>query len=174
MSNDENNGVRRFLTLTLEEEYFALDISAVREILDMTDLTKVPQMPSYMPGLVDVRGMAVPVIDLRLKFGMEEGERTVNTRIVILEFGEGEDMSVVGAIADSVKEVLELDDSAIGPPPNISGSKADFLAGISRHNDKFIMLLDMGKVFTSDEVLALDALQGGMPRETAQADEAAA
>ena len=153
----------RFLTFTLGREMFALDISTVREILDMTDITGIPQTPPAVRGVVNVRGAAVPVIDLRLRFGMEEAERTVNTRIIIVEIPSSEGMAVLGAIADSVKEVLEMEPEAIAPPPSMGASvKTDFLRGIGKAGGKFVLVLDIAKVLGSDEVLALGELGGSL------------
>lgn len=161
MSEAKQSGTERFLTLTLDEEYFALDIYSVREILDMTEITRIPQTPKFMLGVVNVRGNAVPVIDLRLKFGMDKGEITLNTRIVILEIKRGdEDIAVLGAMADSVKEVLEIDTDKIDPPPRMGTSiRADFIRGIGKHDGKFILVLDVDKVFSTEELEALGELE---------------
>ncbi len=164
----------RFLTLTLGDELFALDIYSVREILDMTDITRIPQTPEFMLGVVNVRGNAVPVIDLRLKFGMEKGETTLNTRIVILEIKRGEEMSTIGAMADSVKEVLELESDRIDPPPRMGASiRSDFIRGIGKQDNKFILILDINKVFSAEELEAVAAFEEGTGVQP-QAAEAAA
>jgi purine-binding chemotaxis protein CheW len=128
-----------------------------------------------MRGVVNVRGSAVPVVDLRLKFGMPAFERTLNTRIVILEITRGDVSAAIGAIADSVKEVLEIESDRIDPPPRMgTGVKADFIRGIARHDDRFLLVLDAEKVFTTDEILALDGLEtrrDGGPREVSDAPE---
>jgi len=156
MSDTAHSVSNRYLTLTLGKDMFALDISAVREILDMTDITRIPQTPPAVRGVVNVRGAAVPVIDLRLRFGMEEAERTVNTRIVIVEIPNGEGVTVLGAIADSVKEVLEMEPEAIAPPPVMGACvNTDFLRGIGKADGRFVLVLDIARVLGSDEVLAL-------------------
>jgi len=161
----------RFLTFTLGNDMFALDIAGVREILDMTEITRIPQTPAAVRGVVNVRGAAVPVVDLRLRFGMAEAQRTVNTRIVIVEIHAGEGVTVLGAIADSVKEVLELDPESIAPPPVMGASvKTDFLRGIGKAGGRFVLILDIAKVLQADEVLALGALGGALE----SADEAPA
>ncbi|GAB7081616.1 chemotaxis protein CheW [Megalodesulfovibrio paquesii] len=164
----------RLLTLTLDNVYFALDIQSVREILDMTDITSIPHTPEYMRGVVNVRGSAVPVVDLRLKFGLPAAERTLNTRIVILEVSRGDGMAAIGAIADSVREVLEVETSKIDPPPRMgTGIKVDFIKGISRQNDRFLLILDASKVFSTEEILSLDELDGQRRQaHHEQADEA--
>lgn len=159
MNEEQRGGTERFLTLNLDKEHFALDIYSVREILDMTEITRIPQTPDYMRGVVNVRGSAVPVVDLRLKFGMPAVERTLNTRIVILEIARGDGSAAIGAIADAVKEVLEIETDKIDPPPRMGACvKADFIRGIARHGERFLLILDAEKVFTTDEILALDGL----------------
>ena len=156
MSDAEHSISDRFLTFTLGKEMFALDITVVREILDMTDITRIPQTPPSVRGVVNVRGAAVPVIDLRQRFGMDASEQTVNTRIIIVEIPRGEDMTVLGAIADSVKEVLELEPGSIDPPPSMGAAvNTDFIRGIGKHDGKFILILDISKVLGSQEVFML-------------------
>ncbi|MFZ5428471.1 MAG: chemotaxis protein CheW [Thermodesulfobacteriota bacterium] len=160
----------RYLTFTLDKEMFALDIGMVREILDMTDITRIPQSPPSVRGVVNVRGAAVPVVDLRLRFGLEAAQRTVHTRIIIVEVASGDSVVVLGAIADSVKEVLELDDASISPPPSMGAAvTADFLRGIGKAGGRFILILDIGRVLGSDEVFQLgDLSQGLRGREDGQ------
>jgi len=158
MAETANQQSRRYLTLTLGGEFFAIDIHVVREILDYTDITRIPQTPDYMRGVVNVRGNAVPVMDLASKLGLGEVERTINTRIVIVEIVQDGEMSLIGALADSVKEVLELDDSAIAPPPALGTSvDAACIQGIGRQDGRFILLLDVGQVFGTAEVYDLAA-----------------
>jgi purine-binding chemotaxis protein CheW len=144
---------RKYLTFTLGEELFALDIASVREIQDVTEITRIPKTPEFMRGVVNLRGNAVPVMDLRQKFGMERTERTINTRIVILEIRRGEGISLIGSLADSVKEVFEMEAEAVDPPPRMGTSvRADFIQGIGKQNGKFVLILDIDKVFTEREL----------------------
>jgi purine-binding chemotaxis protein CheW len=152
MMQEEGAGFR-FLTFTLGEVFFALNIYSVREILDLPDITRIPGAPEYMRGVVNVRGTAVPVMDLRQKFGLGRVEKTLNTRVVIVEIVKNETTSVVGAMADSVKEVLELEPEAIDPPPAMGAAvRTDFIRGIGKHGGRFILILDVDKVFSSDEI----------------------
>lgn len=156
MTDTDQSDTERFLTFTLAGEFFAIPITSVREILDMAAITRIPQMPPAVRGVVNVRGAAVPVIDLRLRFGLEAAERTVNTRIIIVEIPTVDGMMTLGAIADSVKEVLELDAGAIGPPPTMGAAVSTaFLRGIGKRDGKFILLLDIAKVLQSEEVFVL-------------------
>ncbi len=109
---------RQYLTFKLAQEVFAVDVEKVREILELTTITKVPKTPEYMRGVINLRGSVVPVMDLRLKFGMPASERTVDTCIVVVEVLHENDVMVIGALADSVQEVFELEPEQIEPPPN--------------------------------------------------------
>jgi purine-binding chemotaxis protein CheW len=143
----------QYLTFKLEDELFALDIGKVREVLDFTTITKVPQTPEYMRGVINLRGSVVPVVDLRLKFGMKMAEKTVNTCVVIVEVEMDGENVVMGAMADAVQEVLDIEPDQIEPPPRI-GTKlnTDFIRGMGKHAGQFIIILDIDKVFTSDEL----------------------
>jgi len=148
-----SDSTNQFLTFTLGEEVFALDISSVREVLEYTTITKVPRTPEYIRGVINLRGRAVPVVDVRLKFEMPVTARTVNTCIIIVEVQLGGEETVLGALADSVKEVLDIEPKDIEPTPRMGTSiKADFIRGIGKHEDGFIILLDIDKVFNDSEL----------------------
>jgi purine-binding chemotaxis protein CheW len=148
------------LTFKLDEEVFALDISKVREVLEYTSVTKVPQTPDFMCGVINLRGGVVPVVDLRLKFGMSAAEKTVNTCIIIVEVTLDGESAVLGALVDSVQEVFEFGPDQIEPAPRIGTKlKTDFIRGMGKRDDQFIMILDIDKVFSTDELaLFQDAL----------------
>jgi purine-binding chemotaxis protein CheW len=147
------NETNQYLTFRLEEETFALDISKVREVLEYTPVTKVPRTPDFMEGVINVRGSVVPVVDMRVKFGMREGERTVNTCIIIAEVKVDGGRNILGALVDSVQEVIELEPESIARAPGI-GMRLDneFIRGMGRHNDRFVIILDVDRVFSSDEI----------------------
>ncbi len=160
----------QFLTFTLADEIFAVDISQVREVLEYTEMTRVPRTPEFMCGVINLRGHVVPVVDMRLKFGMEKSEKTVNTCIIIVEVATDDGTTVLGAMADSVKEVMTLDGDQIEPPPRIGTKlRTDFIRGMGKHDEQFIIILDSNKVFSSEE---LNVMKGGS--ETAAAESAAA
>ncbi len=153
MSIAEITEATQHLTFKLDEEVFAIDISKVREVLEYTDVTKVPQTPAFMKGVINLRGHVVPVVDLRLKFGMPEAEKTVNTCIIIVEVNVDEETAVLGALADSVEEVHDFEHDQIEPAPKIGTRlKTDFIKGMGKRDDQFIMILDIDKVFSSDEL----------------------
>lgn len=150
----------QYLTFKLEDEVFALEISKVREVLDYTPVTKVPQTPNFMLGVINLRGSVVPVVDMRLKFGLSRSETTVNTCIIIVEIDLDDEVTILGALADSVQEVMELDPEQIEPPPRIGTRlKTHFIAGMGKKDNEFIIILDIDKVFSADELaIAQDIL----------------
>ncbi|GBD97804.1 MAG TPA: chemotaxis protein CheW [Nitrospirae bacterium] len=159
------------LTFKLDEEIFALDISKVREVLEFTTVTKVPQTPDFMCGVINLRGGVVPVVDLRLKFGMPVAEKTVNTCIIIVEVSLDGETTVLGALADSVQEVLELEPDQIEPAPKIGTRlKTDFIKGMGKRDDQFIMILDIDKVFSSDELAIVQDAGGYATAEEAETE----
>jgi len=143
----------QYLTFKLEKEVFALDISKVREVLDFTAITKVPRTPEFMRGVINLRGNVVPVVDMRLKFGMTKTENTVNTCIIIVEINLDGETTVLGALADAVQEVIELESGQIGPAPKI-GTRltTDFIQGMGKRDEGFIIILDIDRVFSADEL----------------------
>jgi len=145
--------VNQYLTFKLDEEVFALEITKVREVLDFSNVTKVPQTPAFMRGVINLRGSVVPVVDMRVKFSMAEAHATVNTCIIIVEVMLAGESSVLGALVDSVQEVLELDPDQIELPPRI-GTKleTEFIRGMGKHNETFIIILDIDNVFSADEI----------------------
>ncbi|MEO5330929.1 MAG: chemotaxis protein CheW [Magnetococcus sp. YQC-5] len=143
----------QFLTFYLDKEVFAIDISKIKEVLEFTTLTKIPRTPDFMCGVINLRGSVVPVVDMRLKFGMAKSERTVNTCIIIIDVIQDDGSTVIGAMADSVKEVMELDPSQIEPSPKIgTGLRTDFIRGMGKQHDHFVILLDTDRIFSAEEL----------------------
>jgi purine-binding chemotaxis protein CheW len=160
--------LNQYLTFDLDDEIFALDINSVREVLELSPITKVPRTPEHMRGVINVRGKAVPVVDMRLKFGLEQGEVTVNTCIIIIEVDHGSDSVTLGALVDSVREVIEMQEDQIDPPPRF-GAAIDtaFIKGMGKYNENFVIILDGGRIFSEQE-LAVAAV----PSETPATPEA--
>jgi purine-binding chemotaxis protein CheW len=143
----------QYLTFKLDEEVFALDIAKVREVLDFTNITKVPRTPEFMRGVINLRGNVVPVVDMRLKFGMTKTERTVNTCIIITEISLDGDTTVLGALADSVQEVIELEPGQIEPAPRIGTRlRTEFIRGMGKRDEQFVIILDVDRIFSVDEL----------------------
>jgi len=156
MSMETITATTQYLTFKLDEEIFALDVAKVREILEESSITKVPQTPEFMRGVINLRGSVVPVIDLRLKFGMSRTEKTVNTCIIVVEVQLENEVIVLGALADSVQEVIEMEPQQIEAAPHIgSRLNTDFIKGMGKVDGRFIMILDIDRVFSSDELISV-------------------
>ena len=122
-------------------------------MLEGCQIRKVPTASEYMRGGVYVRGQATPVVDLRLRFGLPRGADTVHTRIIVMELELDGEATVLGGIADSVHEVIELDPGSIDPPPRIAMRwRTDFIQGMGKRGDEFIIVLDVNAVFSSEEL----------------------
>jgi len=156
MSDTAAIGTTQYLTYTLDGEIFAIDIAKVMEVLDFTTVTRVPQTPEFMRGVINLRGRVVPVVDLRLKFGMTKTEQTVNTCIIIVEVSVDSERTIIGALADSVQEVIDLDPEQIEAPPRIGMRlKTDFIRGMGKRENQFVIILDIDKVFSAEELAAV-------------------
>jgi purine-binding chemotaxis protein CheW len=150
-------GISTYLTFELGSELFAVEVRSVREVLDSSTVTRMPRMPDYVRGVINLRGSVVPVVDLRLKFGMEAVEDSVDTCIIVMEISLDGESTVIGGLADSVKEVFDLDPGQIEPPPRIGTHlNTDFIRGMGKHEDRFVIILDIDKVFSGEELVLLD------------------
>jgi purine-binding chemotaxis protein CheW len=160
MSEPAIKQTAQYLTFKLGEEMFALDVIQVREVLDVTAITKVPRSADFMRGVINVRGNVVPVADLRLKFGMPPTETTLDTRIVVMEITIDGDTTVLGALADSVHNVMDMTEDRIEPAPKIGARwNTQFIKGIGKYDDQFIIILDIDKVFSVEEVESMTETQ---------------
>ena len=156
MSNEINNQTTSYLSFKLDEEVFAINVSKVLEIQEIRQITKVPRTPVYMRGVLNLRGNVLPVVDTRIKFGMPPVQDTVNTCILVLNIDMDNEVLVVGALVDAVQEVIEILPNQISAPPSIGNKyKSEFIKGMGKINDKFIMILDIDKVFSSDELVVV-------------------
>ena len=153
METEEIQTTSQYLAFKLENEVFAFDISKVREVLEFDSVTKVPQTPDMMKGVINLRGSVVPVVDMRTKFGMGKIVKTVNTVVIIIEIMLDDESTMIGALVDSVKEVMDLDSEHIEPPPSIGTLlKTEYIRGMGKQDDQFIIILDIEKIFSSDEL----------------------
>ena len=164
----ENLTSNQYITFRLGNELFAVDVASVREVLDLTQITHVPTAPPYMRGVVNVRGSAIPVVDLRQKFGLPIAKDTPITRILVLELQIDGEQAVLGGIADSVHEVIELEPDQIAPPPTIAMRwRSEFIQGMGKRGDEFIIVLDINAVFASDaQALVAKTAQPAEPAAT--------
>jgi purine-binding chemotaxis protein CheW len=154
MSIDRNHELQTYLSFRLIDEIFAVNVSKVINILEMSRITKIPKAPVYLRGVINLRGAVLPVIDLRVKFGFPEIESTIDSSIIVLSIETNGEAVLIGTLVDSVKEVLELKTLEIAPPPGI-GSKYDsgFIEGMWRTGDQFMMILDIDKIFSVDDII---------------------
>ncbi|MBU1002320.1 MAG: chemotaxis protein CheW [Proteobacteria bacterium] len=158
MSNQQTDETNQYLTFSLDNEIFALDITQVREVLELATVTRIPRTPEFMRGVINLRGHAVPVVDMRRKFGMPPVEDTVDTCIVITEVNLGGESAVIGALVDSVREVFEMLPEGIEPAPRMGMSiRTDFIHGMGKQNDNFVIILDINRIFSSEELAVLSA-----------------
>ncbi|PLX70091.1 MAG: chemotaxis protein CheW [Denitrovibrio sp.] len=156
------------LTFMLAEEVYGVDIMSVREVLDYTSVTKVPQTPDYMVGVINLRGNVVPVLDLRLKFGMGKTEKMVNTCVIIVEVEIDDETTILGALADSVQEVVDFEGSNIEDAPKIGTQlNTAFIKGMAKNNDGFVIILNVNSVFSQDDILSLAGTAETTPEQAA-------
>lgn len=153
MNTENRSTINSFLSFKLGDEEFAANVGKVLNILEMTRITEVPRAPEYMKGVINLRGTVLPVIDTRIKFGMSPIAYTTNTCIIVIDIHMDGDSVHVGALVDSVQAVLEFDTNQIMPAPSI-GSKyrSEFIEGVVNVDDKFILILNMDTVFSTDEL----------------------
>jgi len=162
MSVSEITETRQYLTFKLGNEIFATDVAKVREVLDFTTITEIPRTPDFMSGVINLRGSVVPVVDLRLCLEMSKIEKTRNTCIVVVEVVLDNETTIIGVLADSVEEVIDLDPEQIQPPPRIGTHiRTDFIKGMGKRDTQFVMILDIDRVFSVEELAAVRAPEGG-------------
>jgi len=146
----------QYLTFQLAGEVFAIGILAIREIIEYASLTTVPMMPTYIRGVINLRGAVVPVLDLLVRFGKSPAEVTKRTCIVIVEVTTHGERQVFGVVVDSVNAVLDIPASEIEPPPSFGARiRTDFIQGMGKVNDRFVVLLDVNHVLAADELALL-------------------
>lgn len=144
----------KYLTFVLGKEEYGIEILKVREIIGLLDITRVPQTPDYMKGVINLRGKVIPVIDLRLKFSMPEEEHTQETCVIVVEVRAHCNVpQLIGIIVDSVSEVSDIGSGAIEGTPDFGhGIDTDFIRGLGKVKGKIIMLLDIEQVLSSEEL----------------------
>ena len=148
--------IKSFLTFRLEKEQFAVNVTDVIEILVVPKITKVPRAPEYLVGVINLRGNVLPVIDTRIKFNMTPTILTEETCIVVMNIEIDEEEIVVGALVDAVYQVIDIEEKAIKASPSIgSDYNPEFIEGVIKIGEEFVMLLDIGKVFSSKEMTVL-------------------
>lgn len=163
----------QYLSFTLADEVFAVDVARVREILEFTNATRIPQTPPYLRGVINLRGSVVPVVDLRLLFGLSATQRTINTCVIVLELKVDGETVIAGALADSVREVLELEPAEIEAAPRLGTRlNTDFIKGMGKRHDQFLMLLDIDRIFSDEAVGVIQQVGNANPTEIALSEAA--
>ncbi|HBA84759.1 MAG TPA: chemotaxis protein CheW [Verrucomicrobia bacterium] len=149
----------KYLTFKLAVEEFGLEILKVQEIIKMMDITRVPRTPEFVRGVINLRGKVIPVIDLRLKFGMDSLANTEKTCIIVVQVARRETTLTMGIIVDEVSEVLDITHEEIEPAPSF-GSDLDtqFILGMAKTKGSVKILLDINKVLASEEIASLTSI----------------
>ncbi|MGE5620225.1 MAG: chemotaxis protein CheW [Sphingomonadaceae bacterium] len=132
----------------LANEVYGVDIGRVQEIIRMTTITRIPRAPEFVEGVINLRGKVIPVVDLKKRFGLEQGDRTKASRIMVVDVGD----HTIGMVVDAVSEVLRVSTSAVEPPsPVVTTIESDYIRAIAKLEGRLIILLDLDKVLTWDE-----------------------
>ena len=151
----------QYLTFLLGGEMFAIGILGIKEIIEYGSLTAVPMMPDFIRGVINLRGAVVPVVDLSARFGRAASEITRRSCIVIIEAGIDDEKQDVGVVVDSVSEVLEIPATEIEPAPSFGAKiRAEFISGMGKVKDKFVIILDANRVLSVDEMAMLAGTTG--------------
>ena len=151
-----DNAPQQYLTFTLGGEMFAVAILNVKEIIEYGAVTEIPMMPGFIRGVINLRGAVVPVIDLSCRFGGKSTQAARRTCIVIIELEQDDQKHDLGIMVDAVSEVLEIASAEIEPPPSFGAKiRTDFISGMGKVNGKFVIILDVGRVLSVEEIAML-------------------
>ncbi|MBC2731911.1 chemotaxis protein CheW [Thiobacillus sp.] len=151
--------IQQYLTFMLGGEVFAIGILHIKEIIEYGQLTSVPMMPGFIRGVINLRGAVVPVVDLASRFGGKSSQVTRRSCIVILELSTDADMQVIGVVVDAVNEVLEIAGTDIEPPPTFGTRiRTDFIQGMGKVQERFVIILNVNRVLSVDEMAALGSV----------------
>lgn len=163
---EESAEQRQYLTFSLGEEMFAIGILSIREIIEYGQITEVPMVPPFIRGVINLRGAVVPVVDLAVRFGRTAAEITKRSCIVIIEIAglEGQNDQQMGIVVDAVSEVLEIAAREIEPPPSFGARiRNDFISGMGKINGRFVVILDVDRILSLDEVAVLASMNVESP-----------
>jgi purine-binding chemotaxis protein CheW len=151
----EATGTMQLVSFRLDQEEYGIEITKVQEIILMGDITRVPQTPNFIKGLINLRSTVIPIVDLRLRFGLKEESPTDDTRIMVVNVGG----KTIGIIVDAVSEVLRISQEQISPPPpTVAGLGREYLTGLVKLNKRLLILLDIDKILIQDEAQALESV----------------
>ncbi len=159
-ANQDRNQARQYLTFRMDNEQYAASVMEVESVLEYTEITKIPGTERSMKGVINLRGRALPVIDLRIKVGLEEKEVSQDTAIVVLNMEQEEETLTMGVMVDAVQEVIPIEEDQIQPAPQI-GLKIDssFIRGITNQDEQFIIILNIRQIFTAQELEVMSRVQ---------------
>jgi len=151
----------KYMTFKLSNEEYGLEILKVREIIGLMDITQVPRTKEFIRGVINLRGKVIPVVDLRLKFGMPRAESTDQTVIIVVQYSLGGQDFTMGILVDEVLEVLSISPDHIEPPPDFGAGSmdTDFILGVGKSDKRVIFLLDIGKVLSAQETRSAQNLE---------------
>ncbi|MFP4164070.1 MAG: chemotaxis protein CheW [Chitinispirillaceae bacterium] len=150
----------KYLTFRLADEGYGLEILKVQEIIGMMSITRIPRTPEFIRGVINLRGKVIPVVDLRLKFGLDKKNDTQKTCIIVVQVTKDEQEVTMGIIVDEVSEVLDIEAKQIEPPPSFGATvDTDFILGMGKASQKVVMLLDVDKVLSKNEIEKLSMAQ---------------
>jgi purine-binding chemotaxis protein CheW len=156
-----------YLSFRLGEEVFALNVAKVHKILEVTPVTEVPRSPDYMKGVINLRGKVLPVIDARIKFGMPPTVTSKSTCLLVIDAEISEETVMVSMLVDAVLAVLKIEDAKILPPPSIGNRyQSDFIIGMTKVEEQFLMVLNIDTVLSSDDLIDIKAVNAAI--QTAQ------
>jgi len=159
---------QQYLTFLLGGEMFGVAILNVKEIIEYGSITEIPMMPRFIRGVINLRGAVVPVVDLSCRFGGKVSEVARRTCIIIIELNEGDSKQDVGVMVDAVSEVLEIASGEIQPPPSFGAKiRTDFISGMGKVNGQFVILLEVARVLSVEEIALLAQASEGSPAESA-------
>ncbi len=152
---------KQYVTFSLNNEFYAFEALRVQEIIELTGITKVPHLPPFLKGVINLRGAIIPVIDLKVKFGMGSGEYRKHTCIIVTKFSRG----IMGVIVDSVSDVLHVSDGAVEAAPSFGAKiKTDYIIGIGKVDKNLVIILDADRVLTDEEIsVMVNELETGEP-----------
>lgn len=159
MENEtQTNVINSYLVFKIGNEEFAANAGKVQRILEMQEITIVPQSPQYMKGVINLMGRVLPVIDARIKLGMDEKEPDSNTCIIVLEIAKENEVIETGLVVDNVQSVIEIEKDEIKDPPSLGMNiNSDFILGMVQQDSKFIMVLNVDKVLSTGEIINLQS-----------------
>jgi purine-binding chemotaxis protein CheW len=183
MSNAVTAQKGQYLTFSLAEEIYGCNVLRVSSVLEYKTVTRVPRMPDYMTGVINLRGEVLPVIDLKKKFALGQTEKTQDTCIIVVEVKMDQEQINLGVLTDNVNEVISLDEGSIEAPPKI-GTNLDtsFIQGMGRKDDNFIILLDIDRIFSAEDIqelskgreMSMSKAHSSIDSDTAEGESASA